>query len=216
MKSKAALRREKLKQETKIINEKQDKVKRANEIEDNLYDLQLFKHFDKNGLKFDLNYYKVVPPQFKDWVFELTERNMKEMYEKTWGWNEKTKKQELYGESAHYLIATTDDNKPIAFANIYFEFQDGKVRIYVMEFQVEKEYQHKGIGRFILQAVEFIGLKRGMEMVALTVFRINVGAMNFYKKMHYTYHEYSPCVANPADTSLYYEILVKSLVKKTN
>ncbi|KAH0794285.1 N-alpha-acetyltransferase 40 [Histomonas meleagridis] len=137
---------------------------------------------------------------------------MKDMYEKTWGWNEKKKKLELFSPLSRYLIAITPE-KPIGFAHIRFEYEHNLVRIYIMEFQIEKEYQGKGLGRFLLQAIEFIGLKRGMEIIMLTVFRINTGALAFYHKMHYFPHELSPSVADP--TGAYeYEVLCKSLVKK--
>jgi GNAT superfamily N-acetyltransferase len=83
-----------------------------------------------------------------------------------------------------------------------------------MEFQIEPEYQRKGLGRFLLQTVEFIGLKRKIESVMLTVFRINTAAMNFYTRNHYQMHELSPGKCYPTNPDTDYEILFKSLVKK--
>ena len=30
--------------------------------------------------------YAALPPELKPWAFDLTRRNMRDMYERTWGW----------------------------------------------------------------------------------------------------------------------------------
>jgi hypothetical protein len=62
--------------------------------------------------------------------------------------------------------------------------------------------------------VEFIGLKRGVECVMLTVFKINADANAFYRKMRYTISDLSPSVSDRGNPEYDYEILMKSLQKK--
>lgn len=215
-KTKAQLKKEKKKQETEEINRKIQKCKEANENPDNLSDIPSHQHFNKNDIKATLKYFIGCPEEYKEWVFDLTKRNMKEMYEQTWGWNESKKKHELYDDAARYLILVSDDdNKPIGFVNLRFEYENSVLREYIFEFQVEQEYQKKGIGRFLMQASELIALKRGLECVMLTVFRINEGALAFYRKMNYGPHPVSPSIADPGHPTDYdYEVYYKSLVKK--
>ena len=212
----AAARKEKRKQENELMKQKQEKLRFANDNPDNLSDLQLFKKFNKNGIEGTLNYYPQCPPEFKDWVFDLTKRNMQKMYEETWGWNDSKKKHELYEDKAHFLILTRDeDNKPIGFVHIRFEFESNSLREFIFEFQVEPEFHRKGVGRFLMQAAEMIALKRGMEMIMLTVFKMNEPAQAFYRSMRYIPHANSPSVARPDYPDKFdYDILYKSLVPK--
>ncbi|OHS99459.1 N-alpha-acetyltransferase 40 [Tritrichomonas foetus] len=213
--TKAQLRKQKIKEETALANEKIKKVKDADENPNNISDLPMFHHFTKNDIIADMKYFVHCPEEYQDWVFDLTKRNMQELYEKTWGWNDNKKRHELFDDLARYLILINADKKPIGFAHIRFEFVRGQTRIYIYEFQVEPEYQGKGVGRFIMNTTEFIALKRGLEAVTLTVFKINEGAYAFYTKMHYIPSETSPSVVDPGHPDAYdYEILTKSLVKK--
>lgn len=212
-KTKALLRKEKIKQETEKMNQRKQKLNDALSNPDLLEIVPLFKNFNKNGLQAAVKYFQGCPAELKDWVFDLTERNMKEMYEQTWGWNPNKKKHELYDENARFLVAF-DGETPIGFAHIRFELEENMLRIYLFEFQIEATYQKKGLGRFLMQAVEFIGLKTGMEGIFLTVFHINESAYSFYTKMNYKPHKMSPSVAAPENVNDYdYEILFKSLVK---
>ena len=219
-KTKAQLRKEKIRQETEMINQKNEKIKIARESLDNLADIPMFKKFNKNGLTASLTYYQRCPNEYKTWMFDLTKRNMQKLYEETWGWGDGKKRNELFDDNSRYIIFTLDPQtpeespKPVGFVHFRFELETGTLRLYIYEFQVEPEYQGKGIGRFMMQATEFIALKRGMECVMLTVFKINEGAVAFYKKMNYALHPISPSIADPEHMDEYdYDIYYKSLVK---
>ena len=78
-----------------------------------------------------------------DWTFDLLQRNMKKMYkgknipiscmqsfnhlfnsryeESEWGWDEKDKLREMTDDAAWYLVATSDDNKLVAFSHFRFD-----------------------------------------------------------------------------------------------
>ncbi|OHS94464.1 N-alpha-acetyltransferase 40 [Tritrichomonas foetus] len=215
MTSKAALRRQKIKEETEMLNAKRKLIADAEAIEDLLADIPMFKKFDRNGLKATVTSYNGCPEDLQDWAFELTARHMKQYYENSWGWSDKNKRTELFEEHSRYLIATNEENQPIGFIHIRFELELKDTTCYVYELQVEDKYQRKGLGRFLMQAAEFIALKRKMESVMLTVFIDNAASRAFYKGMNYHLHPSTPFLADPeAATEYNYEILTKSLVKK--
>jgi GNAT superfamily N-acetyltransferase len=71
------------------------------------------------------------------------------------------------------FCALSVGERPVGFAHFRFELELDALRGLIMEFQIEPEFQWKGLGRFLLQAIEFIVHKRGMEHIFLTVFHIN-------------------------------------------
>ena len=212
MSSKAKQKREKRRAETEAMNARVVKLKEASENPDNLADLPMFRAFNKNGLEGTNTYYKTLPEELKEWVYDLTKRNMFELYEKTWGWNESRKKKELYADWARYCVLRVGE-RPVGFINLKFEIEQEMFRIYLIEFQIEPEFQRHGLGRFLMQSVEFIGLKRGAEAIMLTVFNINTAARAFYSKMKYAPGKYSPSVTSPGNPNFDYDVLCKSLVK---
>ena len=214
--SKAALRRQKIKEETEMLNAKRKIVSDAEAIDDLLSDLPMFKKFDKNGLKCTVESYKECPADLKDWAFELTARHMKKYYDETWGWSDKNKRTELFEEHTRYLIAINEQNEPIGFIMFRFEFELKDTTCYVYELQIEDKYHRKGLGRFLMQAVELIALKRKMESIMLTVFLDNIVSHQFFMKMNYVLHPTSPMIVDPESVAENkYEVLTKSLVKKT-
>jgi ribosomal protein S18 acetylase RimI-like enzyme len=214
MANRARARREKLKEETAMLNAKRQLISDAEAVPDLLADLPMFRQFSRNGLTCSVSCHLICPDEYRDWVFAITMRHMQRYYETSWGWSEKNKRQELFEEHSRYLIAVTDDH-PIGFIHIRFEFESQSVMLYVYELQIEDEYQRKGLGRFLMQAAEFIALKRKMERVMLTVFKANTASRDFYRKMNYQMHPTSPDLCDrEAALEATYEILFKPLVKK--
>lgn len=211
--SKGRERRAKMRAESEHINAIRKLITDAEEIDDLLADIPMFKKFDRNGLTCEVASYNACPAELRDWVFGLTSRHMKEFYEKTWGWSDKNKKQELFEEHSRYLIAKLENGNPIGFNHIRFELEQGVPILYVYELHVEDEYQHKGLGRFLMQAAEFIALKRKMEAVLLTVFKENMPSRQFYYNMKYKLHPTSPELDRWYDGDADHEILFKPLVK---
>lgn len=212
--SKAKLRRQKIQEETAMLNAKRKLINEAEACEDLLSDIPMFKTFNKNGLKCTVKSYLECPEELKDWVFDLTTKHMKHFYEHTWGWSDKNKRTELFEDHSRYLIAKDESDKPIGFIHIRFEFELKETTLYVYELQIEDEYQRKGLGLFFMQAAEFIALKKKMESVMLTVFKENLPARAFYQKLHYKLHFSSPELSDPESAHEYdHEILYKPLIK---
>jgi ribosomal protein S18 acetylase RimI-like enzyme len=200
--------------ETEELNVKRQLVMDAEGKPDLLADLPMFRRFDRKGVICDLLFYQHFPQEYREWGFELTERHMKTFYEGSWGWIEKDKRNELFEERSRYLIAIKE-SVPIAFIHIRFEQHDVEDVLYIYELQVEDQYQRIGLGRFLMQAAEFIGLKNKMDYVLLTVFLANAPACQFYRNLQYQPHKTSPEFSNDDPLTTYtYQILFKSLVKK--
>lgn len=215
-KSSAKARRDKIKEETAVLNAKREMIANAEAQPDLLADLPMFRQFNRNGLSCMVTYHISCPPEWRDWIFDLTRTNMKDYYDGSWGWSDKNKRQELFEEHSRYLIATADET-PIGFIHIRFEMERSTAVLYVYELQIEAAFQGKGLGRFLMQGAEFIALKRGMEAIMLTVFKANAGARQFYSKLRYQTHQTSPSMTDMDDTvEDTYEILFKPLVKKSS
>ena len=115
-------------------------VKKANAQPDPLEPLPSFKKFERSGLDLVLEAKRAssLDTSTKDWIFDLTERNMKEMYSKVrkrhqleherkgisillqseMGWNAEAKKKELMEEAAWLLIVRERETEvPVAFSH---------------------------------------------------------------------------------------------------
>ncbi|CAL6329392.1 unnamed protein product [Bathycoccus prasinos] len=156
----------------------------------------------------------------RDWMYALTETNMREMYEQTWGWNSLEKRRELNDQNAKFVLVftqkkkreeekeeakvalnTTDDEKeeekPVAFAHYRFEVDDDDVAsVYIYELQVEQTMKRSGLGRVLMRACEKIGCALGLKHAALTVLKTNQAARSFYAKIGYEETDHAPMDAH--------------------
>ena len=96
-------------------------VNKANAQENPLVVLPSFQVYKRNDVDLVIEVKKVteLDSETRDWIVDLMERNMKEMYVKSeWGWNAENKKTELMEEAAWYLLAReAESNKPVAFSH---------------------------------------------------------------------------------------------------
>ena len=160
---------------------------------------------------------------------------MSDMYEaSSWGLDLDEKSSELRHETARFLIveaatdaggasdtSTNDDGTAkrdvLAFVHFRFEPNDDEKPteevLYVYEIQVSDRAQRSGLGRRLMNIMELVANKNGMRKVMLTVFKMNGGAMKFYReKMKYAIDESSP--SNFDGEVADYEILSKVVGKK--
>ncbi|KAJ3416053.1 hypothetical protein HDV05_003412 [Chytridiales sp. JEL 0842] len=114
--------------------------------------------------------------------------------------------------------------QPVGF--IYFQFlmeesydnhpdepDDEAPVVYCLELQLTPPTRSHGLGTHLMHLLETLGSHFGMRKSMLTVFKSNVGAMKFYKKLGYDLDGISPGRAmNELKASRYsYEILFKEL-----
>lgn len=80
------------------------------------------KYTSKDGTVIELSCDRVtnLPEDTVKWIFDLMERNMKKLYEQSWGWNEEEKHKEMTEDSAYYLIASCEGKK-VAFSHFRFD-----------------------------------------------------------------------------------------------
>lgn len=189
--SKKALKKQRRQEEERKRGELYRKINELNSITDYLEDLQSLKQKKIGEKVYTLEAYNTCPEEDRQWVFDLTKKNMEEMYEETWGWKDNQKRRELFSENSHYLIAKSAAKK-IGFLHFTFQEFEGEAWVYILELQVNRRYQRMGIGRYLLQALEFICFNRQVSYIGLTVFKINEKANNFYNKMKFIVHPSSP------------------------
>ena len=151
----------------------------------------------------------------------------------SWGLDLDEKSSELRHETARFLIVeaaadadgadanANDDGTTkrdvLAFVHFRFEPNDDEKPteevLYVYEIQVSDRAQRSGLGKRLMNIMELVANKNGMQKVMLTVFKMNGGAMKFYReKMKYAIDESSP--SNFDGEVADYEILSKVVGKK--
>eukprot|EP01138_Halocafeteria_seosinensis_P005689 gb/GECG01005816.1/.p1 GENE.gb/GECG01005816.1/~~gb/GECG01005816.1/.p1 ORF type:complete len:286 (+),score=52.38 gb/GECG01005816.1/:1-858(+) len=171
--------------------------------------------YNRNGLDVELEFSApaLMQDEVKDWVLDLTKRNMMQLYINAhWGWADAEKRKELMEDSARYIIARNkEDGKPVGFVHFRFIIEGHWEVLYVYELQLEEEVHRKGLGKHMMSTIELIGRKWGMKWVMLTVFKENTTGLKFYMdKMGYRIDELSPSM-NDVRGEYPYEILSKCL-----
>ena len=105
---------------------------------------------------------------------------------------------------------------PAAFCHFRFNLDDDESMnplevLYVYEIQVSDRYRRRGLGRRLMGLMEDVARRTGMKRLMLTVFKSNVGAMDFYlNKMKYEIDRMSPSRYGEEEAD--YEILSKAVV----
>ncbi|CAK1552263.1 unnamed protein product [Leptosia nina] len=102
-------------------------VYKSNELDVEMY-IQKVMDLDKNTLQ---------------WAIDLTERNMKSLYETcAWGWNRDRKVEEMTDDAAWYLIAKDKDNL-LAFSHFRFDMDFGVPVLYWKTMEKTGEFSQK-------------------------------------------------------------------------
>ena len=188
--------------------------KTALSVNDDAFSKRLFVRCYASHLEIENN------ENVRDWMYALTETNMREMYEQTWGWNSLEKRRELSDQNAKFVLVFTremkrgeegkeakvalnttdedeDEEKPVAFAHYRFEVDDDDVAsVYIYELQVEQTMKRSGLGRVLMRACEKIGCALGLKHAALTVLKTNQAARSFYAKIGYEETDHAPVDAH--------------------
>jgi len=163
------------------------KVKKANQQPDPLEPLPSFKKFERNGVDLVLEARRAgsLETNTRDWVMDLMERNMKEMYAKSeWGWNAENKRKELTEDAAWLLIAREKETEvPVAFSHFRFDMDHDDDVLYCYEIQLEECVRRKGLGKFMMKVLELMMIKNDLLKIMLTVFKHNDIASGFFKNV---------------------------------
>lgn len=104
-------------------------MKKANLLKNPLTDLKLTKTFTgTNNSNVEINFVRAADADMQcvEQIFDLMEKNMKEMYEKSsWGWDLKSKQTELTEATALFLIATIGNKEFLGFSHFRFDMDYG-------------------------------------------------------------------------------------------
>lgn len=124
-------------------------------------------------------------PKDIKWAFKLAEKNVGTYYKSCkLGWQPKIKQTDLNKNWARYLIATDNvSKKHIAYAMFRFDLDYGTSVLYCYEMQVEDGFQRKGLGGFMMGALEEIAQHWKMEKLVLTILKNNPDALKFYNRL---------------------------------
>jgi GNAT superfamily N-acetyltransferase len=217
-KSRAKAKKEQIRQETELLNRKRLQLQECEAIEDLLTRAPFFKKFNGKAFSANLISVKKLPAEFEQWAFRTIETHMKDIYEETWGWKPEIKEAELVEESARFLFAFVEGQPyPVGFIHFRFELARSELSTVIWDLHVEETYQRKGLGKFLLQAVEIVSLDLKVDSLQVTLLKPNQAARSFFRKMKYIQHETSPVIIDPENDPDYnHEILFKSLLKKTS
>ena len=212
MSTKAQLKRQKIKEETELLNAKRRSLKAAVTTVDLMGLVPIFRDF--KGLKLKLESFNEIPHEYESWALGLIEGTMKQAYESAWGWDAAGKHQELVDLNSRYIFAF-DGKDPVGFLNFRFELENREVYALIVDIQVEAKYQRQGLGKFMTQCVEFIAMKLGMDSVLVQLLKGNEAGRKFFRKMNYIVHPSSPAIADPDNEMEYdHELLYKKLGRK--
>ncbi|KAJ0173725.1 hypothetical protein K1T71_010874 [Dendrolimus kikuchii] len=89
--------------------------------------------YQNNDIEVDMYIRKVTElnKSVLQWAIDLTERNMKTLYETcAWGWNKEKKVEEMTDDAAWYLIAKEKNGTLLAFSHFRFDMDFGEPVLY--------------------------------------------------------------------------------------
>ncbi|XP_053693825.1 N-alpha-acetyltransferase 40 [Sabethes cyaneus] len=173
---------------------------------------EFLKYSTEDGCEFDIYCRRKadMDPKTLKWAFKLAEKNVGPQYKTcSLGWQPKVKQSDLNKNWARYLVAVDRKlKKPAAYSMFRFDLDYGRCVLYCYEMQVDSEFQRKGLGGFMMCALEKMAQHYGMERLVLTVLKNNEDGIRFYKKLGYDIDETSPDKSENAA----YEIFSKSML----
>ncbi|ESW24628.1 hypothetical protein PHAVU_004G146400 [Phaseolus vulgaris] len=204
---------------------------------DHLAPFPAFRHFHAKGLSLCLKsgHGSKLSSTVKTYIQNLIKLNMEGPFGSEWPEQEKVKRREMVAHDAHYVFVhevansnademTTmltaaetstscclENSGPlVGFVQYRFVSEEEIPVLYVYELQLEPRVQGKGLGKFLMQLLEFMAQKNCMSAVMLTVQKANVLAVDFYiSKLRYIISATSPSKVNPMMKKSY-EILCKA------
>ncbi|CAA3007855.1 N-alpha-acetyltransferase 40 [Olea europaea subsp. europaea] len=208
-------------------------MKTAVSEKDCLSQFPQFRHYQRNGLFVHLESGRgdKLSSDTKKCIQNLLKLNMEAPYGPEWPAEEKVKRREMVASEARYIFVHEIPNEDaikesesvdkerkftcypiVGFVHYRFILEEEVPVLYVYELQLEPHVQGKGLGKFLMQLIEFIARKNKMGAVVLTVQKANLVAMDFYlHKLKYTVSAISPSRVDPLlGLEKSYEILCKA------
>lgn len=206
--------RKELREKAKKISENQQKVNEAQDIVDYMPLIPKLISFDPDGHNLSILSHSKIPEYISEWALNLTIKNMSDIYQKSWQWDEETKQEEILNRNSRFLVAYKGEDEPVGYIHFRFEQYDGDFVVFIFDVQTEEEFKNSGLSKFLIQAVELIGLKIGVQACVTLVFKADTDYMEILNSMNYQFHKTSPSLYSPDHPEKYkHEIMFKPLTK---
>ncbi|CAD5232144.1 unnamed protein product [Bursaphelenchus xylophilus] len=155
---------------------------------------------DGEALKLEYFWSTHLSDSQRTWIFDLFDKNMEEMYRKSeWGYEENSKKAELFATTSRYIIVTSAKGEHIAYMHYRFVIEVEEPALYIYELQVEQAYQNKGVGTLLISIVELVAKRANMKKLFATVFTYNTNSLAFFRKNKFEPDENYQDVENEHD-----------------
>jgi ribosomal protein S18 acetylase RimI-like enzyme len=115
-------------------------------------------------------------------LVRITRENMSEIILSAWGveWKDETLLETLMDANLNIEVAL--EGKRVVG---YFVLDQMEDYVFIISIQLEKEHQGKGMGRFMMERVEDLAERSGLEGVELCVQSTNQQAIGFYRHLGY-------------------------------
>ncbi|VDQ11859.1 unnamed protein product [Trichobilharzia regenti] len=129
-----------------------------------------------------------------DELMSLLQQNMQDMYTaSSWGWNAQMKRDEAFSSKSWLIICrkSVSSATPEGFR---FEREGEHPVLYCYEIQLYPQYQHLHVGTFLMEILSSIALAANMHRVVLTVFKSNVNAVKFFRKLGFQTDKTDPSI----------------------
>ena len=183
---------------------------------------------DSNAIQTPLDVYSAatINPTDLEACIDLIELTSGEAYTASGGgWSRPAKRKEMKLPDMKYLIvrgtSTDAADEPsssrdavLGFLSFMVTYEDGMEVVYCYEIHLSASARGKGLGKLLMDRMEGIGRRVGLEKAMLTVFKSNTTAREFYRRGGYVVDEYSPKprrLRNGTVKEFDYEILSKEL-----
>lgn len=137
---------------------------------------------------------------FLDACFRLIEESSADDYKASEiKWSPTKKRREMILPDMKYFIVrkrTSDSSNSSftveGFVSFMVTYEDGLEVVYIYEIHLAPHLRSQGVGKLLMQMLEEMGEKVGVEKCMLTVFRTNEKAVAWYHHRGYVIDEFSP------------------------
>lgn len=188
-------------------------IKEANAVDDFVVVAGLSSIIELRGQQFQIRSCKAqdLKSAQKAVMMDILRDNMRIMYEAAgWGWKEVDKRKEVFDRRSRFLFISDPATESIlAYTVFRFEWDDEDEPeypvVYCYELQVHQSAQKMGMGLVLMQMLQAIAKHLKFRKTALTCFKANTAAMNFYRKAGFDIDSCSPSKYGEMDEC--YEIL---------
>lgn len=150
-------------------------------------------------------------------IYSLLEENMQELFiASNWGWDEESKRKELFHALSRFLVVKDSKDKVAAFVTFRFEWDDEDEPeypvLFLYEIQVSEDHRGKQLGSILLSYLKTISSTLGLAKILLTCFKANIAALRFYERNGFGIDANSPSACGFHDEA--HELLSDRPIKR--